>query len=126
MKLNVNEVYTTFLDKFSQMYDNFFPIKKIKLKLKDLKRPWITQGIKRSSKRKQRLNNKFWKNKTQKNERLYKDYKTLFEKIIKHFLKQLESAQKPYLSNLINKYKTNIKKIWQVIKEALGNRQVNR
>ena len=35
------------------MYDNFFPIKKMKLKLKDLESPWITQRVKRSSKRKQ-------------------------------------------------------------------------
>ena len=43
---DVNAVYTTFWDKFSQMYDRFFPIKKTKLKSKDLKSPWITLGIK--------------------------------------------------------------------------------
>ena len=52
---NINEAYTTNIDKFSQIYDNLFPIKKIYLKLKDLKSPWITQEIKRTSKRKQRL-----------------------------------------------------------------------
>ena len=43
---DVNAVYTTFWDKFSQMYDRFFPIKKTKLKSKDLKSLWITLGIK--------------------------------------------------------------------------------
>ena len=40
-------------------------------------------------------------------------------------LKQLKSTQKSF-SNLINKYKTNIKKTWEAIKEALGEKQVNR
>ena len=43
-------------------------LKKIKLKAKDLKSPWITRGIKKSSKRKQRLHEKFFKKRTEKNE----------------------------------------------------------
>ena len=50
---SVNQAYANFIDKFSEMCDNFFPIKKMKLKSKDLKIPWITQRAKRSSKRKQ-------------------------------------------------------------------------
>ena len=47
-------------------------------------------------------------------------------KIIKYSLKQLKKhSKKLYFSNLINKYKTTIKKTWQVIKESLGKRQVN-
>ena len=34
---NVNEAYTVFLDKYSRIHDNLFPVNKIKLKLKDLK-----------------------------------------------------------------------------------------
>ena len=60
------------------MYDNFFAIKKIKLKSKDLRSPWITQGIKQS------LYDKFLKNRTPENEGEYKDYKILFETIKKH------------------------------------------
>ena len=58
----VNEAYITFLDKFSQMYDNFFPIMKITLKSKVLKIP---------SKRKQQLYNEYLKNSTPKNKREY-------------------------------------------------------
>ena len=101
-----------------QMYDNFFPIKKIKLKPKDLKSPRIKPGIKQSSKRKQQLCKKYLKNRTPKNEREYKDYKALI-KPIKYYSKKL------YFSSLINKCKTNIKKSWQVIKEALRKRQDN-
>ena len=45
-----------------------FPLKKIKFKTKDLKSPWITGRIKKSSKQKQQLYTKFLKNRNQKNE----------------------------------------------------------
>ena len=80
---NVNEAYTTFLDKFYQLYDNFSLIKKIKIKFNSLKSPWITLGIKQTAKSKQRLYNKFLKNRSTKNEREYKGYKILFETIKK-------------------------------------------
>ena len=46
-------------------------------------------------------------------------------KILKHFLKQMKNTQKNF-SDLINKYQTKIKKVGQVIKEGLGEGQVNR
>ena len=52
---NPNDASSIFLEKFRTMYDKHFPLKKIKLKTKDFKSPWITAGIKKSSKRKQRL-----------------------------------------------------------------------
>ena len=52
---NANDAYSLFLEKVCTMYDEHFPLKKIKLKTKDLKSPWITAGIKKSSKRKQQF-----------------------------------------------------------------------
>ena len=43
----------------------------------------------------------------------YQDYKKLFESIKKQ-------SKKLYFSKLILKYKNNIKKTWQAIKEAIG------
>ena len=60
---NSNDVYSIFPEKFCTMYERHFALKKIKLKNKDLKSPWITAGIKKSAKRKQRLYTKFLKNK---------------------------------------------------------------
>lgn len=37
----------------------------------------------------------------------------------------MKNTQKNF-SDLINKYQTKIKKVWQVIKEGLGEGQVNR
>ena len=65
-----------------------FPWKNIKLKSKDLQSPWRTKGIRRSSKRKQRLYQKFLKNRNETNELEYK--------IINIFLKQSKNAPKNY------------------------------
>ena len=61
----------------------FFPIKKIKLKAKGIQSPWITSGIKETSKREQRMHEKFLKTRNQKMELEYKNYKNLFETIKK-------------------------------------------
>ena len=65
-----SESYEIFLTKFLSIYDDFFPKQKIKVKSKDIQRPWITAGIKKSSKHKQRLY-----------EGECKSYKQLFETI---------------------------------------------
>ena len=100
------------------MYEKHFALKKKKLKNKDIKSPWITAGIKKSAKRKQRLYTKFLKNRNQQNETEYKNYKKLF-KSMKRRSKTL------YFSKLILKYKSNIKKTWQIIKEAIGKEKCN-
>ena len=85
----------------------------MKLKVKDIQSPWITTGIEKFSKRKQRLYDKFLKTRIQKIELEYKNYKNLFEAIKKR-------SKKLHYSKLIVKYKENIKKTWSVIKEVIG------
>ena len=77
---DANTAYNEFLKIFLFNYDNFFPKKKIQIKTKNLASPWITKGIIKSSKRKQKLYEKFLKRKTPQNEDNYK--------IINGFLKQ--------------------------------------
>ena len=84
----------------------------MKIKTKDLESPWIIKGIKISSKQKQRLYSKL-KKRNEKTKKEYQDYKKLFESIKKR-------SKKLYFSKLILKYKNNIKKTWQAIKEAIG------
>ena len=97
------------MKKFVTLNYKYFLEKKIKLKNKDLQSPWITSWIKRSSKRKQRLSEKFLKSLNKQNELEYKSYKHLFESIRKRF-------KKLHFSKLILKYKNNIRK--ESMKEA--------
>ena len=73
----------------------------------------ITKGIRKPSKKKKRLHSKFLNKRNEKTKKEYQDYKKLFESIKKR-------SKKLYFSKLILKYKNNIKKTWQVIKEAIG------
>ena len=58
-----------------------FPERKVEIKQKKLSSPWITRGLKKSSKRKPRLYEKLLKQRNDKNEKAYKMYKSLFEKL---------------------------------------------
>ena len=78
----------------------------------------MSKGMKESSKRKQRLYIKFLKNKTKASEIEYKDYKNLFEKLRK-------KCKKYYYSSLIEKFKNDSKKTWQVMKEITGKTKWN-
>ena len=98
---NPDGAYKAFLKQFSALYDTYFPKKKIKLKNKDLQSPWITKGIRRSSKRKQRLYKNFLKNQNEKNELEYKNYKHLVEAVRKR-------SKKLHFCKLILRHKINI------------------
>ena len=86
-----------------------FPIKS-----KNLASPWITKGIIKSSKKKQKLYEKFLKRKTCINENNYKNYKRLFENV-------KNRSKKNYFSERLITYKNNVKKTWNVIKEVIGS-----
>ena len=80
---DTNESYNKFLMKFSELYDVAFPETKIEIKTKNLLSPWLTKGLRKSSKRKQKLYEKFLKKRNLANEMAYKSYKNLFEKFKK-------------------------------------------
>ena len=54
---------------FSPIYDDYFPIKVIEIKLNSLLSLWIAKGIKTSSKRKQKLYENFLETRSLKNEK---------------------------------------------------------
>ena len=76
---DTNLAYEYFQCTFSGLYNHAFPIKEVSLKLKNVSNPWITKGLQKSSKKKQKFYDKFLKSKTNKNEKKYKTYKSLFE-----------------------------------------------
>ena len=96
----VNKIYDTFLKTLTEIYDAYFPIREYILKDKDIKYPWISKGLKKSLKKKQKLYIKFLKTKTLEDEFKYKTYKSLFEKLRK-------KTKITYYSKLLHKYKTD-------------------
>ena len=82
----------------------------MKIKTKYLESPWITKGIKKSSKKKERLYSRFLKKRNEKTKKEYQDYKKLFESIKKW-------SKKLYFSKLILKYKIISKKLGKLLKK---------
>ena len=88
-----SKAYIYILDIFIDIYDKSFPKSEVKVKFKKSDQSsWITKGITKSSKKKQRLYEKFLKNRTPKMKRHIK--------LIKTFLKPLKRDQR---KNVIQK-----------------------
>ena len=109
--------YTSLEVRACVLCDKYFPKQNIRLHKKDLQSPWITTGIKKSSKREQKLYVEFLKNRNNKNELEYKIYEKLFESIKKR-------GKENYFSSLIFKPKNNIKKPGMLLKKQYGKRDV--
>ena len=73
----------------------------------------MTKGFLKSSKRKQKLYQKFLKKRTLRNESIYKAYKSIFESLKK-------KSKKGYYTKRLENYQSDIKKSWEVIKEIIA------
>ena len=78
--------------------------------------PWFRKGLKKSSKTKQRLYIKFLKNKSVESEKKYKSCKNIFEKL-------KWKSEENYYGSLLNKYKYDTNRTWQVMKEIIGKQK---
>ena len=85
---DANEAYDIFLKLFLKQYEKAFPKVEIKKLKKTLLSPWMTTGLLKSSKKKQKLYDKFLKRRTYTNEKKYKNYNKYFE-VIKSKSKRL-------------------------------------
>ena len=111
-----NEAYKSFLLVFGNLYEIAFPKIKIKVNSKNQLSPWITRGIIKSSKRKQKLYEKFLKNRNSANKENYKTFTRLFESI-------KQKSKKNYYHNILNTYKNDMKRTWATMKEIIGSKR---
>ena len=113
---DLSEPYKTFLNVFSNLYEIAFPKIKIKVNSKTRLSPWITRGILKSSKRKQKLYEKLLKNRNSVNKENYKTFARLFESI-------KQKSKQNYYHNLLINYENDMKKTWVTIKEIIGSKK---
>ena len=76
-----NTLYKYFMKIYSHIYDKNFPLLESETKLKDLRTPWMSKAMRKSSEQKQRLYTKSLKSKNPKDELIY-NY-IIFEKLRK-------------------------------------------
>ena len=108
-----NEAYNNFIEIFTELYEEYFPIRKIKIKPKRALSPWITNGIAKSSKQKQKLYEKFLKHRAPINEANYKAYKSLFQTIKR-------KSKKRFYSEKLIEFQDDAKKTWCIMKKLIG------
>ena len=87
------KAYKSFLNKFSDLYNTYFPKKQIKLKSKDFQSPWTTNGIRKSFKGKQCLYEMFLKIGMKK--------MSLNTKLTRNFLNQLKNVPRNYTFQIL-------------------------
>ena len=116
---NVNEKYDTFFEKFYDVYDACFPLQTVcDKKMPQLKRPWITKGILKSIRHKNKMYKISLKAPSSQNKLNYKNYKNKLTSIIRY------SKYKHY-NDIFSSVQGDIKKTWSHINSLLGNKKRN-
>ncbi|XP_057290307.1 uncharacterized protein LOC130612998 [Hydractinia symbiolongicarpus] len=99
---------------FTQTLQNTDWTDKITIKNKNILSPWMSKGLIKSSKLKQKLYIKQLKSRSSKD--VHKTYKNLFEKLRK-------LSKKNFYARILTKYRNDIENTWSVIKEIIGKKQ---
>ena len=116
---NAEEYFQSFFDTLSSKVDMSFPLQKLPPRKVKPDPPWFSQALKVSSRVKNKLYRRFMDKKTQLAKVKYKDYLREYKNLIR-------AAKRKYYGALISTYKNNIKKVWEIVRGAVGivkNRQ---
>ena len=89
-----------------------------KVKYRERDKPWITTGIKKSIRIKDKLYKKFIKHRSKKNENKYKEFNNKLTNIKR-------VSERIYYSDNLNKHKNNVKETWKVLNEAIKRKRIN-
>ena len=115
---NVHNSFAIFFETFDKAIEKHAPLRKMSIQEQRLtKRPWITSGILKSIKTKDKLRRKFDRAKDPLRktalENEYKKYKNQLEKILK-------TSKALYYQKFFENNKTNLYKTWNGIKEIIN------
>ena len=109
---NCQDVYSAFHNKMVTVFDNNFPVKRVKLQYRNRK-PWLSDSLKKAIKHKNKLYKLSIKYPTFHFKNMYKKYKNT----LTH---SLRLAEKQHYENLINHNKNNLRKTWDIIRTVIS------
>ena len=109
--------YTVFSNTITELFDTCFPLRTVKHGYKTRK-PWLTEGLKKSIKRKNKL---YLRKQKSKNEhgQLYKQYRNKLNKL-------LHLAEQQHYDNLLKENKNNLKLSWRIMKDIISKHKSRR
>lgn len=109
---SVSDIFEIFLVTFLEIYDKNFPNKTYVIKDKYIGKPYITQGIIKSIKERNRL------------QRLYSKWPLTYENTFKRYRNKLTSviraAKADYYKTTLNINKGNSRKFWEIVNNIMG------
>lgn len=111
---DADEAFSIFMSKFSFFFNSSFPLIKKKINSRR-NNPWVSNALKRSINRKNKLYVTFHRNPTLHNELKYRAYKRTLTKL-------LREAKTAYYRNKFNQSHNNIKDTWKTINELIGRK----
>ena len=109
--------YRCFLDKYTTIYNDCFPLKKVKVKNVTLSKPWITKGLLKSVGKKNLLYKRFLANPTRYRKKLYKSYKN-------KLTHSLRVAKRLYYNKKLDEYKSNTKSTWKLLNDLINKKKI--
>ena len=111
---DVNKVYGNFITKFNYLYNKCCPTstRKIRHQRNEIKSPWLSYGLLKCIRRKNRLYRKFICKPTDANKESYKKYRNKLNTT-------LRLAKQNYFSNLLEKEKNNMRNTWKVLNSII-------
>ena len=108
--------FSTFHGKYIELYNRHFP--KIRAKLRyNNRKPWLSEGIRISIKKKNKLYLKYHRTKTAANEVAYKYYRNKLNNVLK-------IAERKHYADIIEQNKSNLRKTWAIMKELINKNKV--
>uniref|UniRef100_A0A3B3C2G3 Reverse transcriptase domain-containing protein n=1 Tax=Oryzias melastigma TaxID=30732 RepID=A0A3B3C2G3_ORYME len=109
---DVNTAYNVFLEKFCTLYEKNCPLVTKTICNKFAAKPWMTKGIQKACKKKNKLYKEFLKKRTIEAQVNYKTYKNKLISIMR-------LSKKEYYSSIIEKNKNNIKNTWNILNKLI-------
>ena len=100
--------YKTFFNKFSEIYNSCFPLKKIRIRRGFRSKLWLSNGLLNSIKKKNKLYKKFLQNPTPQSETFYKTYKNK----LNH---SLRISKRLYYEKKLENCKSNNRATWKLL-----------
>lgn len=110
-----HKAYNGFLKKYSETYNACFPLRKVKAKLRFIRKPWISTGLRNSIKRKNKLYRSILHNPNQQHERFYKDFRNKLNHL-------LRIAKRLYYERKLEETKSDIKATWKILNEIINKK----
>ena len=108
-----------FSSKFSDIYNDSFPLKKVINNKSIFKKPWLSKGFLKSVRQKDRLYKRYLNSPSVNNNLKYKRFKNKLNHSIR-------IAKRLYYEQQMDRNKSNCKKTWNILNEIINKRNQTR